>query len=254
MKRKASFFVAVLLVLALAPAALLSACSSSPTTPASATASLGQEFTLQPGGSASISGENLAVKFIEVTGDSRCPQDATCIWQGEASALVEVTMGTVGPSSLVLTQPGLTDQPSVQEYAGYDFTFKINPYPTTQTQIKPGDYRLVITVTRHATPASQIELAPIDDVKVAVTVTDPKDVIVYIKGGLKNTCTTFNGIDTRRSGSTITITVNVQVLTDQLCGQVYTFFERSVDLGSDFVSGQTYTVKVNDTTTTFTMP
>jgi len=252
MRMKYASFIAVLLVLALLP--VLSACGASPTTPAGLTASLGQEFTLQPGGSVSIPGENLNITFTEVASDSRCPQDATCIWQGEAGALVEITQGTVGPSPLVLTQPGLTDQPSVQEYGGYDLTFKINPYPTTQSQIAPEDYRLVMTVTTHTPPASQIEPAPIDAVKVAVTVTEPKDVIVYIKGGLKNTCTTFESIDTRRAGSTITITVNVKTLTDQLCGQVYTFFERSVDLGSDFVSGQTYTVNVNGTATTFTMP
>ncbi len=52
------------------------------TTPA-VTASLGEPFTLGPGQSASIPGEDLTVRFAEVVSDSRCPAGVTCIWAGE---------------------------------------------------------------------------------------------------------------------------------------------------------------------------
>jgi hypothetical protein len=38
---------------------------------------LGREFTLSPGQSAQISGENIIVHFDAVTGDSRCPTGVT---------------------------------------------------------------------------------------------------------------------------------------------------------------------------------
>lgn len=40
-------------------------------------ASLGQEFTLSINQTATISGQNLSIKFIDVTEDSRCPTGAT---------------------------------------------------------------------------------------------------------------------------------------------------------------------------------
>ena len=216
--------------------------------------SLGQEFTLSIGQSALIQGENLAIKFIEVTSDSRCPSDVTCIWAGEVSCLTEVTKGNLNPYKLVLTQPGLTDQATTQDFDGYEFIFRVDPYPAAGKQITKDEYRLVMTVAKSTQPNVEIGPAPIHDVKIAVTLSQPQEVLVYIKGGLRNTCTTFSDLNTERTGNAINIKVNVQTITGQICGQVYTFFERCVDFGSDFVSGQVYTVTVNDKTTTFTMP
>ena len=38
---------------------------------------------------------------------------------------------------------------------------------------------------------------------------------------------------------------------DVICSAIYGYYESNVDLGQDFTSGRTYTVKVNDNTTTF---
>jgi hypothetical protein len=216
--------------------------------------SLGQEFSLSVGQSAAVSGEDLTIKFIEVTSDSRCPQDVTCIWAGEVSCLIEVAKGSLDAYKLVLTQPGLTDQTATQDFDGYEIMFRVDPYPTAGKQITKDEYRLVMTVTKSTQSNVEIGPAPIDDVKIAVTLSQPQAVLVYIKGGLRNTCTTFADLNTERIGNVISIEVNVQTITGQICGQVYTFFERCVDLGSDFVSGQVYTITVNDKTTTFTMP
>lgn len=34
--------------------------------------------------------ENRSIKFKEVISDSRCPQDVTCIWEGEALVSIEI--------------------------------------------------------------------------------------------------------------------------------------------------------------------
>ena len=100
----------------------------------------------------------------------------------------------------------------------------------------------------------QIESAPINQVRVDFLQTQPVQVSVYIKIGLRDTCTTFHDISTARSGNTITITVTNQHVTGAICGQIYTFVEKNVNLGSGFVSGQPYTVQVNGQATNFTMP
>jgi hypothetical protein len=104
-------------------------------------------------------------------------------------------------------------------------------------------------------PESEVLIHPaqIEEVGIRFAESDPPQVFVYIKGGLPDGCTTFHEINTERDGMTVNITVTTQRPADMECTAVYTTFEENVALGSDFVSGETYTVNVNDYTTTFTM-
>ena len=99
----------------------------------------------------------------------------------------------------------------------------------------------------------EISLAPIHDVQVNIAESDPPQVSVYIKGGLPDSCTTPYRYEVKRGGDTIDIDVYNQRPKDVICAQVYSYFEENVDLGSDFVSGQSYTININDKTTTFIM-
>lgn len=99
----------------------------------------------------------------------------------------------------------------------------------------------------------EIRLAPIHEIQINIAESYPSQVFVYIKGGLSDGCTTFHELTTERSGNTINIRVTTQRPKDAICTQVYGFFEENVNLGSDFASGETYTVKVNDKTTSFVM-
>ena len=56
--------------------ALLAGCDGNQ---APVTVGLGEVFTIGVGQSAQIPGEDMEVTFIEVIGDSRCPQNANCI-------------------------------------------------------------------------------------------------------------------------------------------------------------------------------
>jgi len=51
----------------------------------------------------------------------------------------------------------------------------------------------------------------------------------------------------------VSITVTTKRTREAVCTQVYGYFEQNVNLGSDFVSGKTYTINVNDKTTSFVM-
>jgi inhibitor of cysteine peptidase len=99
----------------------------------------------------------------------------------------------------------------------------------------------------------EIRLAPIHEVRVAIAESFPPQVMVYIQGGLSDGCTTFHELKTERSGNTVNITVTTQRPKGAVCTQVYGYFEQNVNLGSDFASVQTYTINVNDKTTSFVM-
>ena len=100
----------------------------------------------------------------------------------------------------------------------------------------------------------EIRPAPIHEVRVIIAESFPEQIFVYIRGGLADACTTFYEVETERSGNTIDITVTTQRPRDAICAQVYGYFEQNVALGSQFTRGATYTVNVNDMTTSFKYP
>ena len=101
---------------------------------------------------------------------------------------------------------------------------------------------------------TEIRLAPIHEVKVTYALPYyPPRVYILIKGGLTDGATTFHEAKIERSGNTINITVTTQRPVDAVATQVYGYFETSVSLGSDLTIDETYTVNVNDQTTSFKM-
>lgn len=117
---------------------------------------------------------------------------------------------------------------------------------------------VILALIASACPAPDngvdISLAPIHEVEVLFMESFPVQVGVYIKGGLRDGCTTFHDAVVTRQGNTINIEVTTQHPKDTVCPAVYTFFENNLNLGSDFTSGATYTLEVNDYTTTFLYP
>jgi hypothetical protein len=109
------------------------------------TAGLGEVFTIGVGQSAQIPSEDMEVAFIEVIGDSRCPQNASCVWEGVASSHIEITHEGVD-YSIVLNQPGLTEQAS-ETFINYTLTYSLNPYPREGEEIPLKDYLLTLNVT-----------------------------------------------------------------------------------------------------------
>lgn len=241
------------------PALALSACSPGSNTGTSTTAVpdrvvLGQEFSLAMAQTVSVAEEDLAIKFVEVVSDSRCPSGVTCIWAGEVSSLVEFNKGNTGANRVVLTQSGSTDQTVRQVLEKYLVAFRVDPYPAAGKQIDKSEYRLVMTVTKSVQSDLEIRPAPIHEVTVTIAKSKPPQMVVYIKGGLPDGCTTFNDLKTNRAGTTVTISVTNKRPKDAICPAVYGYFEQTVNLGSDFVPGQVYTIQVNDYVTTFQYP
>ena len=108
---------------------------------------LGEEFSLRIDQSVVITGEDLEIRFVEVSEDSRCPKDVTCVWEGRVSAVVEISAnGSL--QQLKLTQPGLTEQPTREAYKEYQLTFKVEPYPQEGKEIAADEYRLLLIVTK----------------------------------------------------------------------------------------------------------
>jgi hypothetical protein len=98
----------------------------------------------------------------------------------------------------------------------------------------------------------EISLTPIESVTVSLMKSNPPQVGIHIVGGLPDGCTNFYSIEITRETDTVNIKVFNHHPKGVFCTAIYTTFEKDINLGSDFVTGATYTLNVNDYKTTFT--
>ncbi|MBN1161444.1 MAG: hypothetical protein JXA17_05820 [Dehalococcoidales bacterium] len=113
----------------------------------SISASLGQEFTLPVGKTATIESESLSIQFVGVISDSRCPEGVECIWAGEANCRLHFTIAG-SPAEMVVAQPGGGDVAARDYFIQYKIDFRLEPYPQEGQTIAPSDYRLIMRVTK----------------------------------------------------------------------------------------------------------
>ena len=98
--------------------------------------------------------------------------------------------------------------------------------------------------------------APIDGVEVGIAESFPPQYFLTVHSGLPSGCVRFGRYEVAREGDVILVRVtNLQPADREImCTQLYGNVETRISLGSDFEPGRTYTVKVNDFTTTFVTP
>ena len=119
----------------------LSGCNGTATGPSVAVSS---DFQLRPSESASLEGTDARVRFDLVTADSRCPADALCVTQGDATAVFSVTRAGGSATSLALHTAGEGRRGSAE---GFTLTLvRLDPYPYAGRPISPSDYRASLRI------------------------------------------------------------------------------------------------------------
>ena len=121
----------------------MTACDGLPDGP---TVSLDERFTLSVGNVARVGPAQVRLEFVEVSGDSRCPADAICIWGGDAVVSLRATAGTASTTLDLHTGDLARASATIQ---GLRVELKeLQPYPFSSRTIAQGDYRATLTVTR----------------------------------------------------------------------------------------------------------
>jgi hypothetical protein len=101
-------------------------------------------------------------------------------------------------------------------------------------------------------PAAVREPAPIDAAEVRSTGAQPPEYRLDVVSGLPDSCTRYESATVQRAGDTIHVEIwNTRPGGETACAQVYGTVRHTFALGSDFVAGRTYTVRVNAVTRTF---
>ena len=114
---------------------------------------LDQEFSLHGGQEATISGENLRLRFTDVLEDSRCPTQVECFWTGQARIAVVATQPQAEPTTVEFNTnpaPGQTRQ--TVEVDDYTVELKsLDPYPQTPDDATAlEDYSATLSVRKTA--------------------------------------------------------------------------------------------------------
>jgi len=103
----------------------------------------GDSVLLAPGEAASLKGSGMAVRFVAVTEDSRCPRDTTCIWAGEVRVQLEIQGSSQTRVPIELREGGVTVGEKCRVVL-----LKVEPYPTKTNRIPSQDYRATLELDR----------------------------------------------------------------------------------------------------------
>jgi hypothetical protein len=107
---------------------------------------LSQNFDLKVGQTVSVQDTPLKISFQSVAEDSRCPEDVTCVWAGNAKVVLKVGKGRRVSTTINLNS-GLNPKHLI--YQGYDIKLVgVAPARNTKTKIGPSDYVITLAVTK----------------------------------------------------------------------------------------------------------
>ncbi len=119
------------------PACAFADCPAVPVVKEEAKAALNQK----------IFNNGIFVTPLEVTADSRCPSDVTCVWAGEISLKVKLEKGTTTADVILKLQSAVV-------FEEYTVTLtEVIPENNSKTTLNKADYRFTFNVTPLALPA-----------------------------------------------------------------------------------------------------
>lgn len=120
----------------------VAACAGSPAAP---DGPVDEQLVLAPGQAAPVPGTSVQLRFIGVSGDSRCPADALCIQGGDAVVELDL-LRPAGAAERLQLHTG-SNQPA--RYGMFTISLvALSPYPFSSRPIAAGDYRATIRVVK----------------------------------------------------------------------------------------------------------
>ncbi len=101
-------------------------------------------------------------------------------------------------------------------------------------------------------PGTMRVLAPVQSADIAVLTSFPPQYAVKVAAGLPNGCAKADGYEVTQSGSDLRVAVyNTMPSGPVACTQIFGTYDLTINLGSNFVTGQDYRVNVNGKMLTF---
>ena len=110
---------------------------------------LGQEFRVAAGHTATLSPDNLRVVFNGVGEDSRCPSGVQCAWAGRAIVQISVYPGLAKAVGYNLIMGSSKQGDDTASFGLYVIRARaLYPVPTDGAATRPGDYVATLLLTK----------------------------------------------------------------------------------------------------------
>ena len=109
-------------------------------------AELAIEFELAINQTALIQSEGLGVLFLNVTEDSRCPVDVTCIQSGKATIVLGLSRNDQSPEEMILSTSLEENEAPFDPYVVR--LVGVEPAPISTLNIDISDYRIRLLISR----------------------------------------------------------------------------------------------------------
>ncbi|MFQ5382319.1 MAG: hypothetical protein ACE5EF_11980, partial [Dehalococcoidia bacterium] len=138
-------FLLVFVALAAACGAQTAESTATPTPTPAAGQALGIPFEIRAGETVALAPPGHSLTLEEVTNDSRCPVDVTCVWAGEVTGAFVGIGETGSPVPMALTL-GAADPPAALFDSLRLTLLRVEPQPVTTLEIEQSDYRATVVV------------------------------------------------------------------------------------------------------------
>lgn len=110
---------------------------------------LGEPFEIPIHETISHCTELISISFLDITQDSRCPENVTCVWQGLVEVEILVKVNGDEESFLLSSFPQFEGVPSQLDFNGYSISLvDVIPYPNTTKKYREEDYLLSLLVEK----------------------------------------------------------------------------------------------------------
>ena len=104
-----------------------------------------QQVSVRINNQKSVMRDRLKIKFVSVE-DSRCPQDANCIWAGNAKVTIKVS-NAKGKSQTFDLNTNLEGKSA--RFDGYEITLgSVSPHPRSNVRLDRNAYTASFSVTK----------------------------------------------------------------------------------------------------------
>ncbi len=97
---------------------------------------------------ASVEDEKILVEFADLTEDSRCPVNVTCVWEGQVTVALNISIDGTELGSLNLTSRAGHEKLAHADINGYSIRLaKVKP-PKTQDEIELSEYIITLLISK----------------------------------------------------------------------------------------------------------
>ena len=132
-------------ILVLVAALQLSGCDSLRSLLDPGNTDLPRTLELHAGQTAWLPAQGIFITFEKVTQDSRCPDGAVCVWEGDGAARVSIFQRNLSATACTLHT---TLMPKSIDIGGLSIALKkLRPLPVLGRQIEPAEYVVQLDVT-----------------------------------------------------------------------------------------------------------